>query len=447
MRRRTTMVAGLATACLLLGGCGSGSSAGTKPDAAPDDVATDIAPPKPTAAQTFAGQSLSEADTDRLSESLTAALREGDKKAFLSAFDPARTALVAQQSTWFDNVRRVPMKDRRMFLVKARDTRDSSGRGRLSADMGFQHQITGADSAPLSEWYTFDFRKQGSKLLVTRVTGAPADESTGEKYSRYYRQPWDDGPMAVVRGRKTILLGPEGDTATMRGLAGRLDDAVETEIRRFTRARAKLAGDVRSRKWVFMMQAPQVTNLFDYLGGEVKPREADFLAFTMPVFLSDTSTGSVDAESDVHVSRIVLDREAVSRADLATTIRHEMVHALEQTWQQGYGSAPRWAVEGAAVALSSPSASDLGYRRDRGLGYLRSHDHLPTDTEFYKGDNDEVSSHYGAGYLACAYVIEKRGEAGLLEALRAMDKVGWRPETVLGMSEEKFTKEVRAWAS
>ena len=40
---------------------------------------------------------------------------------------------------------------------------------------------------------------------------------------------------------------------------------------------------------------------------------------------------------------------------------------------------------------------------------------------FYEGDNDAVSTHYGAGYLTCAYLVAKRGEKGLLKVLRALD--------------------------
>ena len=123
-----------------------------------------------------------------------------------------------------------------------------------------------------------------------------------------------------------------------------------------------------------------------------------------------------------------------------------MVHALEHTWEKSFLGAPRWAVEGAAVALSDPDSSERTSRRNEGIGYLRDHATLPTDKVFYLGDNDAVSSHYGVGYLACAYLAEKRGDAGLLKVLRALDDQPAAVEQALGMSEQKFVKEVRAWA-
>jgi hypothetical protein len=445
MRRRAPLVA-LAVACLVVAGCGGGGGDQKKPAAAPDDVATDIAPPKPTTAETFGGQSLSEADTLRLTTTMTTALRSGDKKKFLSVFDPNMTDLVAQQGTWFDNVRTVPMKQRRVVLVKATDTRDSSGKGELKADMGFIHQITGADAAPLAEWYSFGFKKRGSRLLVTGVKGAAADESSGEKFSRYYRQSWDDGQMVVAQGRKSVVLGPVADASAIRGLVPRIDDAINAEVGRFARSGVTLAQDVRTRKWVFMLQSPAVADVFDYLGGEVKPLEADFLAFAAPVYRSNELTGDLEARTD-GTSRIVLDRSVLTRSDTASTIRHEMVHALEHTWQASFLSAPTWAVEGTAVALSDPDSSERTYRRTAGIGYLRDHATLPTDKAFYLGDNDAVSAHYGVAYLACAYLADKRGDAGLLKVLRALDDQPADVEKALGMSEESFVKAVRAWAS
>ena len=33
-----------------------------------------------------------------------------------------------------------------------------------------------------------------------------------------------------------------------------------------------------------MLQSPDVADVFDYLGGQVKPLEADFLAFASPIY-------------------------------------------------------------------------------------------------------------------------------------------------------------------
>ena len=447
MGRRSSLAA-LTAACVLLAGCGGGSGeAEKKPAAAPDDVATDIAPPKPTSAQTFAGQSLSENDTKRLVATMTAALRTGDRKQFLSVFDPTRTELVAQQGTWFDNVRKVPMKQRRVVLVKATDTRDSSGTGKLQADMGFVHQITGADAAPLAEWYSFGFKKQGARLLVTGVKGAAADESQRREVLALL-------PTALGRRRDGGGSGTQVRRARRppRTRPPSADWCRASTTPSTPRSSASCAAASSSRRTCAPAGGSSCSSrrpsrdVFDYLGGEVKPLEADFLAFASPIYPTNEVTGDVEP-GPAGTSRIVLDRSVLARPDLATTIRHEMVHALEHTWQDSYVGAPRWAVEGAAVALSNADSSELGYRRNVGLGYLRDHATLPTDKEFYNGDNDTVSSHYGAGYLACAYLAEKRGEAGLLKVLRALDDEPAAVEEAVGMSEEKLVKEVRAWAS
>ncbi len=258
--------------------------------------------------------------------------------------------------------------------------------------------------------------------MVTGVKGAAADKSSGEKFSRYYRQPWDDGEMVVAQGRKSVVLGPAADASAIRGMVAEHGRRRRRRGETLRKQRREAPADVRTRKWVFMLQSPTVDDVFDYLGGDVKPLEADFLAFASPIYASNEMTGDLEPTTSGGTSRIVLDRTAEPVRPRQSTIRHEMVHALEHTWEKSFGGAPRWAVEGAAVALSDRRLlrADLPPQRGQS-GYLRDHATLPTDKVFYLGDNDAVSSHYGVGYLPCAYLADKRGDAGLLKVLRALD--------------------------
>ncbi len=218
-----------------LAGCGSSDDG--PPKAAPSAVATDIAPPTATARETFGGQGLSSFALERLSKSLTEAISSGDEKRFLSVIDPRHPRLLAQQRTWFRNIRSVPMSQRKLVLVKPTRSIDSSGKGVLTALVGFDHQIKGADPRPLSEWYSFGFKRVGSNLKVVSVSGGPPDTSAGKKYSRYYRQAWDDGPMATVGDDKVLLLGQQSDRGTLQGLLPRVSSAVRDQLAEFRAVR------------------------------------------------------------------------------------------------------------------------------------------------------------------------------------------------------------------
>lgn len=449
--RRATRVVALATlsATLVATLAACGSSGDGPPVSAPSSVATDIAPPTATAAQTFGGQGLSSFTLEKLSATLTKAISSGDEKRFLSVIDSRRPRLLAQQRTWFRNIRSVPMKQRKLVLVRPTRSIDSSGKGVLTALVGFNHQITGADPRPVSEWYSFGFKRVESDLKLVSVSGGPPDTSAGTKYSRYYRQAWDDGPMATLSDDKVVLLGQESDRGMLQGLLPRVSSAVRDQLAEFRRSGVDVDASVYSRQWVFTFPDADVKDFFDYFGGSIQPREADFAAVTNPVF-SSYSFGELAYDKGVTTSRITLNRELAgySGENFASVIRHEMVHAVQETWDgKARPRTPTWVTEGLAVAYSHPPSSEAGFRASAGRRGLAGATKFPSTEAFYAGNDDAVAQHYGMGYLAMAYLLEKRGARGALDLVRRFDRSGKEDffET-LGLSQKVFLARVKTWA-
>ena len=296
--RRTTAAAGLATAALLLTACGGGATE-EEPKAEPNrpQVATDIAPPKPTSVQSFAGQGLGYAYTEHLTTTMTTALQTGDKKAFLSGFDPRDTELVAQQGTWFDNVRKVPMKLREMVLVKATDNRDSTGKGTLAADMGFQHQITGADSAPLAEWYRYTFKQVRVAPLRHRREGCARGQVDGREVLALL-------PPALGRPRDERRRGPQVDhpraegrqclPAQPRRHRRRRDRGPAAALRtRQGRARPVTCARASGSSCSSPRRSPTSSTTSAVGSSRRRPTSSRFAS---QVFLSDPKTGFVDSD-------------------------------------------------------------------------------------------------------------------------------------------------------
>ena len=183
--------------------------------------------------------------------------------------------------------------------------------------MGFQHQITGADSAPLVGVVPLQLQEEGCPAGRHRRQGCPGGQvERGEVLALL--------PPALGRRRDGRRRGRKADRPRARSrrrgparLAGTADAAIDAQLRRFARARARLAPDVRTRRWVFMLQSPEVTDLFDYLGGRVKPTEAELPRVHLQVFLSDPKTGIVEPGTDDHRSRIVLGRNVLGDPDVA----------------------------------------------------------------------------------------------------------------------------------
>jgi hypothetical protein len=443
MRRRTLGTLALSL-CLGLTACGSGSGESKEKTAAKS--AETIAPPSARGVEKLGGQSITYQDTQALSATYTQLLRSGDKKGFLATFDPKAKAARTRMGHWFDNLAKLGATEVSMAFVQATRGRDGSGKQNLAADMGLIMQIPGVDPVPLSEWYSFTFAPKGEDgaLRVVDVTGAEGDESSGTKYSRYYRQAWDDGPMAVVRGKRVVLVGPAADEAWMRANVGTVDAAVKTQVGRFTRAGVEMPGDATTRSWLVTIQSPQVDDLFDYLGGRVEPTEADFAGFTKAVYKADAITGDLDTTSTV-TSRIVIARSGMDSAELPSLVRHEMTHALEQTWRVSSESG-RWLTEGLATYLEDADADSRSRRLQAGLDYLRTAKSLPTK-DFYEGDDAAVARHYGAGYVAVSYLADRLGDKKLLEATHRLRTSSATVEEAFGMNEDQIAKGALAWAS
>lgn len=429
---------------VLLAGCGGGSGddeTASAPTTPTETVNEKIAPPEPTEVQTFGGQNLTEADTQRFAKAMTAALRQRDERAFMKLIDPGEPDVVAQQRTWFRNVLKVPMREREVYLVGNRSNIDSSGRRQLTADLGFEHQIRGVDPRPVAEWYEYGFHKRKGRLLVASVKGAKADVSSSQKSSRYYRQAWDDGDMAVVTGDRAIFLGPAADRASMEALIGTADDAVRREVA----ALPGFGANGRAR-FVFTVQSPEVADVFDYFGGRVDPTEANFEGFAQPVYSTDRETGIVEDFRKAPVTtRIVVKRDVLGSGDAGAILRHEVVHAVTGAIG-GHQGIPTWVVEGTAVYFSDASSSELAFRRDRGRAYLAGARSLPSDKAFYRGDDDTVSQHYGAAYLAIGYLADRHGRGGLVRRLRRYYRSGNLGALVGNVPLGEFAERVKRWA-
>ena len=430
------------SACLLAAAVIAGCGGGDKPKVAakPTPTVVDkIGTPPVRDIDAFGGQNLTDADTQKFARELTAILKSGDEKAFARLFDPRRPAVLAKQKVWLRNVRRVPMRERRVFLVGTTGNIDSSGKQELTADLSFEHQIAGVDRKPVAEWYRYGFRKRDGKLRVTSVRGAAPVGDSSEKFSRYYRQAWDDGAMGVARAGRAMALGPVADRAALDGLASRGSAAVQATTARLTRAGVQLPGAVRRADWAFTIPDPGVADFFDYFGGRVDPTEAHFGGFTAPVRRTDRTIG--EPVGRPVTSRIVIGRDQLGRSDLDETLRHEMVHALLSS--QGIFGVPTWVTEGAAVYFSDASAAERADLRAAGLAYLQSAGKLPSDRAFYRGDDDAVRSHYGAGYLAIAFLADARGERAMGRALGRLHRGDLNAAQFAGLG---LARKVRAWA-
>lgn len=438
--------------CAVMLAAGCGAQHATKPA----ESAQSDAPPPPSATagtERFGGTNLSGAAAKAFIGTLQASLASGDEKQFLSLFDPGNAALQEQQRTWFANVRRAPLSLRSFHLVAATDEIDSSAQGRLAANLAFEHQFAHADPGPVAEWYSYTFHSVGGRLVATKVTGAPAAGVRGRKYSRYYRQAWDDGPMAVAEGRHVVLLGPAADAASLRAAVPVADRAIEQDFATFARPEQPVPAALRHQRWVLELASPRVHDLFDYFGGQANPTEANFAGVTTPVYHSDTDTGFLQTTHPAVTSRVALARELVPSmaqpdGEFASVVRHEIAHAITTAWvHDSETQQPQtWVVEGLAQWVADRGAPLSSSQRAEAVRALGPGAVLPDGENFYQGDDATVAGHYAAAHAAVLHLVTAQGVPSAFRVLRQLytDTLGLTSfSRAVGVNQEQFARQVR----
>ena len=86
--------------------------------------------------------------------------------------------------------------------------------------LSLRYALRGIDARPTSHdlWWTF-VRRDGQVV-------AAADDALADAGGASWKGPWDFGPMAVVRGRSSLVLGPAALATQLPGIAAQVDAAI-----------------------------------------------------------------------------------------------------------------------------------------------------------------------------------------------------------------------------
>jgi hypothetical protein len=260
----------------------------------------------------------------------------------------------------------------------------------------------------------------GRWLLAGEVTGRTVPGGAGG-------QPWDGGPVAVVRSARVVAVLSAADAARGPALLRMAEAALDrvTAVRPAGWSGRVLVTAVQdARVWEsYFAAAPE-------WGGE-----AVAIAVSHHDHVSAWRTGAAFA-----ATRVVFNpsRLAAEEDDIAHDLIHEFTHvAMDPVTGR---RTPRWLVEGIAEYVS--------YRGERPpaawvSGVLADADadgELPGDDTFYRD-----GANYAASWVACKMVADRYGEArlfALFEAARDGD-VDAAARRVLGVGLAELTAQWR----
>lgn len=342
-------------------------------------------------------------DVQRMLDTRARAVERQDAAGFLASVDPRATGYRDRQRAMFAHLKGVPLADWHYDL----DSTDAfplpadGDRTRLAAKVRLRYRLKGFDTAPVHAVQYLTLTEREGRWLISSDTDGAAAGRSGT------RQLWDQGPVKLVRGRYSLVLGGGARRARLKDLAHRVDRAVPA-------VSAAWKG-----KWSqkVVVEAPEsVEGMAQLMGSDDPSGYAGIAAVT---------TGEAGVSTTAPADRVIINPDAYEELnDLGrrVVLTHETAHVATRTATTP--ATPLWLSEGFA-----DWAAYRGIRRKAALtapelthavaaGKLPAR--LPTDEDFgFKAGADRLAKAYEGSWLACRMIAEKWGEAKLLAFYRA----------------------------
>lgn len=354
------------------------------------------------------------------------AVLDGDRSAFLATGGPSHGAAVAgvTGAAQFDNLRAVPLAAWSYRLTALHRTGD-----RATADAELRYRIKGYDRAPVTAARALGLARTGGRWYVT--SDRPAGKAS--------RQLWEQGPVEVVMGAHSLVLGVGQPRDVLRGYAALADRAVPAVTRAW------------GTDWpghVVVLVPRSLQDMAGLLGAPASGYRG----------IAAVTTGEAGGTGTTPADRIIVNPEAYAvLGDLGkqVVLSHETTHVA--TRAHTTPATPLWLSEGYADWVGylgsgrTPAqvAPELG--RSIAAGHVPAA--LPSDTDFaFTGDAGQLARAYEGGWMACRMIAQRWGEARLNAFYRAVGDHGRRAGAVeealtkvLRTTPETFTREWRAY--
>ncbi|MCR8579034.1 hypothetical protein [Streptomyces sp. Isolate_219] len=345
-------------------------------------------------------------DVQRMLDTRARAVERRDAAGFLASVDPRASGYRDRQRAMFGHLKGVPLTDWHYDL----DSTDAfplpadGDRTRLAAKVRLRYRLKGFDSAPVHAVQYLTLTERDGRWLISSDTDGAAAGRSGT------RQLWDQGPVQLVRGRYSLVLGSTAQRARLKDLAHRVDQAVPA-------VSAAWKG-----KWSqkVVVEAPDsVERMAQLMGSDDPSGYAGIAAVT---------TGEAGVSTTAPADRVIINPDAYEELnDLGrrVVLTHETAHVATRTATTA--ATPLWLSEGFAdwaayrgirrkAALTAPELA-----RTAAAGKLPAR--LPTDEDFgFKAGADRLAKAYEGSWLACRMIAEKWGEAKLIAFYRAAGK-------------------------
>lgn len=344
-----------------------------------------------------------------------AALLRHDETAFLADVDPG---FRERQRQVFRNLAQVPLAAWSYRVVRVAAAGDGAG-DRALAQVRVGYRLTGYDAADVGSDADLTLARRAGRWYVA------ADRHDAE-------QLWDQGPVRVVRGTHSLVLGTDG-VGALRGYADAADRAVPAVRRAW--------GDGWSGRVV--VEVPSTAARTDALLHAAPGTYAGIAAVT---------TGELGGTAGAPADRVVVNPEAfgeLSALGRQVVITHETTHVA--TRAATTAATPLWLSEGFADWVgyggTGRTARQAAPELSRDVAAGRAPRALPSAADFTPASGGLAQAYEGS-WLACRLIAAEWGDARLTALYRAAGTGGsldTHLRTVLGTGLDDLTARWRAY--
>ncbi len=380
------------------------------------------------AAKPSAGESVAAAARTLLAQRSHAVVQR-DRAEFLAGIDPKATRFRARQVKVFADLADVPLAAWSYEVVRTGAFAlppSADGSARTAVEVRLEYRLRGYDSRPVvSTAYLTVARRAGHWYLAGDDDGAASGHRTAV-------QIWDQGPVRVVRGAHSLVLGL-GDVRRLRGYAEDADQAVPEVRHAFG---SGWPGNV-------VVEAPST---LDQMAALLSADPADYRG------IAAVTTGEGGGNTAAPADRVVLNPAAfgeLSAFGRQVVLTHETTHVA--TRLSTTASTPLWLSEGVAdwVAYrdSGRTAREIAPELAADVRAGRTPAALPTAADF-RSDAKDLAQAYEGGWLACRLIADQWSPQTLTAFYRAVAQGGTLDahlRAALGIGSAQFTARWRSY--
>jgi hypothetical protein len=369
------------------------------------------------------GDSQARAAVQEVLDRQSAAVVDGDRDRYLAAVDPHSERYRVRQRQVITTLAELPIGRWSQHVTALRVTG-----GTAEAQVTLRYRFRGYDRAPVTASEDLRFHRRNGHWYVSAELPGSSTEL------------WEQGPVTVVHGEHSLVLGTGSADARLHEVAHEADSAVPAVSRAWPRS------------WSHRVVVLVPDSLHD-MGALLDSPGSTYQG------IAAVTTGEAGSSREATAERIVVNPRSyaiLSELGRQVVTTHETTHVATRRWTTS--ATPLWLSEGfadwVAYRTTGRTPQQIAPELAQAVRAGDVPEMLPQDTDFrFDNGADALSRAYEGGWMACRMIADRWGEKALTSLYTEVgtsrttgsDAVDDALHKVLHTSTAEFTARWRAY--